>query len=92
MIPNKWLSLAGDMLDIAAERFANRGCSDWSWPEDWSPDDRREFAEALVAANVKRAPDKLTAADRADVEAMCKSDYGPPDWWVMAFLAGKLAG
>lgn len=29
------LTLAADLLDLAADEFANHGCEDWDWPADW---------------------------------------------------------
>mgnify|MGYP000367218483 FL=1 len=88
----EWVGLAAAMLDTAADSFANHGCNDWQWPADWSRAKRRRLAVAMVADNVGRPPAQFTAADRAEVDDLCRGAHGPPDWWVMRFLAGRLAG
>ena len=86
----KWCIVAGGLLDRAADRFANHGCNDWKWPKSWSRDDRLKLAIAMVCENVSRTPEQLTPDDREDVERMVSGEHGPPDWWVMRFLARQL--
>lgn len=82
------LRLAGHLLSMAAEEFGNHGCNDWDWP-DWFPADEREaFVRAMEKAN-------NPATDRADeiqesVDMYAGNDGGPPDFWVMGFLADEL--
>jgi trimethylamine:corrinoid methyltransferase-like protein len=85
-----WLKLAGELLDLASTAFTRHGCNDWKWPEDWSHAARVRFARAMVADNTKRTPRQFTAEDKEKVESMAEGEYGPPDWWVMAFLASQL--
>jgi hypothetical protein len=86
----KWLVLAGELLETASGQFSNHGCNDWTWPADWTKAERVEFATAMVCDNVKRARDELTKEDREEIKHFATSEYGPPDWWVMAFLASRL--
>lgn len=83
-----YLRLAGQLLSKAADEFGNHGCNDWEWP-DWFPVREREtFVRAMERAN-------NPASDRADevadsVGRYATREYGPPDWWVMSFLADEL--
>lgn len=86
----KWLKLAGSLLELASREFSNHGCNDWKWPEDWNRADRWAFAEAMVRDNVGNATGILTAENKEEIEHMAGRQYGPPDWWVMAFLASWL--
>lgn len=73
----KWMKLAGDLLDKAADEFTNHGCNDWWFPADWTIEDRRELVKAMYEQNgnpEEYDPDQLNVAD----------------WWVMQFLASKL--
>lgn len=75
----KWLKLAGQLLELASDKFSNHGCNDWEWPEGWSVEDRREFARAIAEE------------DGYDPEAyVAEGRYGPGDWEVMSFLAKRL--
>lgn len=56
-MPKKWMEVAGDLLDLASDTFSNHGCNDWVWPQDWTPEERRELVEAVVSENVGRPPD-----------------------------------
>ena len=76
-IPPKWLALAGDLLDMASDKFANHGCNDYHLPDDWSDEERRELMLAMEVAN--GTPEEF------DPDQRCLSD-----WWAMAFLADVL--
>jgi hypothetical protein len=73
----KWLRLAGDMLEMASEKFGNHGCNDWDFPDDWTAEDRQGLASAMHEAN-------------GDPENYEPDNIHLPDWWVMAFLADRL--
>ncbi len=47
----KWLKLAGEFLDQAADILGNRGCNDWEWPIDWTEQERKEFVLCMMADN-----------------------------------------
>jgi hypothetical protein len=88
----KWLKLAGDLLHRAADQMGNAGCNDWQWPADWTREERREFATALVAENVRKAPAELGKDELAEVRHLTRGKEGPPDWWVARFLAKQMGG
>lgn len=71
----KILDLAAAFLEKASDEYGNHGCNDWSWPEDWTVEDRIE----LVAA---------VDADEEDKERWIEGS--PPDWLVMVMLARLL--
>ena len=85
-----WLKLAGELLELASKKFANHGCNDWKWPTAWTVNQRWEFAREMAIANVKGR--ELTEEDQRDIAEFCREEFGPPDWWVMTFLATKLQG
>jgi hypothetical protein len=91
-VNKKWADLAADMLGLAADDFANHGCDDWKWPADWSAEDRRAFAAAMHEANNRKPEADFGAHEREDLEHDLKGEYGPPNWWVMRFLAARLRG
>lgn len=88
----KWNAVAGLLLDLAADTFSNHGCNDWKWPKLWTRDDRLKLVIAMVCENVRRTSDQLTPDDREEIESMVSGEFGPPDWWVMRFLARQLDG
>lgn len=81
----KWGKLAGSLLEEASEVMSNRTCNDWKWPDDWTLEERREFAEAMQIDN-----NPSTDLSEEDSENLWNHEYGPDDWWVMSFLAKKL--
>jgi hypothetical protein len=85
----KWLRLAGELLELASEKFSNKGCNDWDWPADFTDEDRQKMAAAMVAGNVGKSVSQLTADETAEVADLARR--GPPDWWVMSFLAKRLS-
>ncbi len=86
-----WLRLAGELLGLASDQFSNHGCNEWEWPADWSAVERRQLAEAIVRDNVRKTNgEKLNTEEAGQVKHMASGKHGPPDWWVMAFLAGQL--
>ena len=76
-IPPKWLALAGDLLELASDKFANHCCNDFYLPDDWSDDERRELLLAMETAN--GTPEDF------DPDQTCVED-----WCAMAFLADVL--
>lgn len=89
----KWLHLAGELLDNAAGRYSNDGCNDWGWPEDWSEEERREFAIAVAEDNLGKPLSGFTEEEVEDyVHYRSESAWGPANWSVMRFLAGRLVG
>ena len=86
----KWLRLAGELLDRAADEFSNHGCNDWDWPVDFTAEDRLKMAAAMVADNVGKSVDKLTPDETA--EAADLAERGPTDSRVMRFLSKALTG
>ncbi len=53
--------------------------------------ERRKFAEAMVRDNVcKTDGEKLNTEEAGQIKHMASGKHGPPDWWVMAFLARQL--
>lgn len=89
VIPAEWLVVASQLLDLAHGQFSNNSCNDWSWPEEWSEQQRIELATQMVAQNVHRPVDGLKDADREEIARLV--DYSPPNWWVMLFLGRLLA-
>ena len=87
-----WLPVAAELLESASLAFSVFVCNDWKWPADWSPTDRFDLAAQMVAANTGRAVEEFSRADREEVDSMVTGAYGPPDWWVMSFLASQLKG
>ncbi len=87
---SKWLAVAGGLLDRAAGALSNRGCNDWRWPANWSPEERQRLAEAMVADNLRKSVDQLTDAEIDEACTHATGEFGPPDWWVARFLARKL--
>ena len=89
---HKWLKVAGELLTEAAEKFSNHGCNDWRWPESWNAEDRWAFAHAMVCDNEHIAPGvPLTERQKQEVDELAVDrEFGPPDWWVMAFLGRQL--
>jgi hypothetical protein len=87
----KWQALAGELLEAASSQFSRHGCNDWKWPEDWTGAERFAFADAMVRDNVGKPTGRLTAEQREQVAGYTDGEYGPPDWWVMAFLGKRLA-
>jgi hypothetical protein len=77
----KWLKLAADMLELAGEELATYESSSWKWPEDWTTEDRRGFAEALARWNGDYNSEQ--------VEREVASHYGPDDHVVMTFLGSR---
>jgi hypothetical protein len=75
----KWLKLAGDLLEKASEEFSNHGCNDWKFPGDWSLEEKRELVKAMHEEN--RSPGDYNA-----------NQLDMPDWWVMSFLGKYLRG
>ena len=83
----KWLALAADMLDLAADEFGNHGCNDYNYPKDWTEGERREFALAMQADNVSKPVGELTPEEIEEAEYDVD---GTQDWAVMRFLASEL--
>ena len=73
----KWLKLAGDLLELAADEFSNHGCNDWEWPDSWSAIERREFAKSVWA-------------NCGTPEYYDPKHLHLPDMVVMSFLADQL--
>lgn len=69
--------LAAKFLQEAAERYGNDGCNDWDWPENWTPQERAEFAKGLAEHESMDPVDILRA---------------PMNYMVMYYLAELLAG
>lgn len=74
---DKWLKLAGDFLEKASDVVSNHGCNDWSWPENWSLEERQEIVKAMYE-------------DNGDPKNFDPNKLDVPDWWIMSFLATKL--
>ena len=90
MMIAKWAELAGELLDVASREFSNHGCNDWQWPPGWTTAQRRELVSAMVSDNTGRAAKDFTDEDKEEIKHMTKGAFGPPDWWVMLFLAKQL--
>ena len=86
-MPDKWLKLAGEMLELASDQFSNHGCNDWRWPDDWTQKEREGLAKAMTVQNFGRP---MTQEEEQDAVDIAKCEFGPPDWWVMDFLGQKL--
>lgn len=63
-----WLALAGNLLDLAADSFANQVCNEWEFPPQWS-DDLREAA-VLEYHQWNGDPQEAEGTDLADFCAM----------------------
>lgn len=73
----QWMKLAGELLELAKNEFANHGCNDWEFPNYWTIEEKQEFVKAMHDANgtpEEYDPERLRV----------------PDWWVMSFLAKQL--
>lgn len=75
----KWLKLAGKLLEKASEEFSNHGCNDWKFPVDWTVEERREIVKKMYEEN-------------GDPENYDPKHLHVPDWWIMSFLADQLKG
>jgi hypothetical protein len=73
----KWMRLAGEMLDVAKDEFSNHVCNDWDFPDDWTHEEKVEFVKAMHD-------------DNGSPEEFDPEHLDMPDWWIMAFLAGRL--
>lgn len=73
----KWLKLAGELLEQASHEFANHGCNDWNFPNNWTENERKEIVQAMHE-------------DNGNPEEFDPEHLSVPDWWIMAFLAGRL--
>jgi hypothetical protein len=76
-IPPKWLGLAGDLLELAADKFSNHGCNDYEFPKDWTVAERRRMLRAMHDWN-------------GDPGEYDPDEAVTMDWFVMAFLADRL--
>ena len=68
------LELAATFLNAAADKYANHGCNDWKWPDDWGPYNRSQLMSQI-------------AVDSETFETAVKRN--PPDWLVMQALAAS---
>jgi hypothetical protein len=91
-LPAKWRTMAKELLERAAEQFSNAGCNDMRWPNNWSEEERRLLAVAMVKDNTKRAEAEFNREDHETVDSMVNQEHGLTDWWVMLFLGDKLCG
>lgn len=73
----QWMKLAGELLELASDEFANHGCNDWEFPTHWTLKEKQELVKAMHDAN--GTPEEYDPK-RLQV----------PDWWVMSFLAKRL--
>lgn len=69
--------LAAGMLRLASDAFANHGCNDWSFPEDWTQEEKIQFVLEYHEWN-------------GDPEEFNANYLHLPDCAVMDFLADKL--
>lgn len=76
-VPAKWLSVAADMLEMAADKFSNHGCNDWNWPADWTEDEKDICRQSMSIANNDQS------YDPEDWEYV-------GDWQMMSFLSKVL--
>jgi len=74
----KELKLAADLLRTASDVFANHGCNDWEFPDDWTEQERHDFVKEYHDYN-------------GDPEEFNPKFLRLHDYAVMAFLARKLA-
>lgn len=79
------LKLAGILLAQAAEETTRRGCNDFLWPEFFPSTARQDLVRAM-AEDDHYTP--LQVEERVQQDTYGK--YGPPDWWVMMYLAKRL--
>lgn len=84
-----WIHLAARFLQHHSGCLAGRTCHDWRWPEHWSQEARRELCRAMVADNLRLEPEQLTPEQLQTVEHYATGVHGPPNWWVVAFLADQ---
>ena len=87
LIPAKWVLLAADLLELASGKFSCHGCNDYSYPKDWTEDERREFALAMTAWNWDKEVSELTPEQVEDAEYDVNMIN---DWQAMSFLASQL--
>lgn len=80
-MPAKWATLAGDLLELASDKFSNHGCNDFRLPESWTHQERQEFLLAMHDANESNPDIKHS-------DPWCSPVL--QDYWVMSFLADKL--
>lgn len=73
----KWIELAAQLLDEAADKYGDNVCNDWNFPKDWKVEDKQEIVKAMHVDN------------GSEVEYN-EEELDVPDWWIMAFLARKL--
>jgi hypothetical protein len=74
----KWLKLAGDLLEKASEEFANHGCNDWKFPDNWSLEEKRELVKAID--------------EEFGIGDYDPNQLDMPDYCVMSFLGYYLRG
>ena len=73
------LKLAAAMLELAAQKFSNRGCNDVddNLYEDWADEERKQFVKEYYEWN-------------GDPEEYDSEWLHIPDWALMDYLADKL--
>lgn len=77
MLSQKETILAARLLQSASNQFANHGCNDWSFPENWSDHEKKDFMKHyLEYHHINEEPDP----DRMPL----------PDCSVMEFLAHRM--
>lgn len=64
----------------------SRGCSDWDFPSDWTPEERRELVTEMLLWNGDLDP--TSAEFTQTVENF--SESGPPDHFVVGFLISEI--
>jgi hypothetical protein len=74
---NKWLKLAGDLLEKGSDLLSNKSCNDWDFPADWSEEEKIEFVQSMFQQN-------------GNPQEFDSSNLNVPDWWVASFLSQQL--
>jgi hypothetical protein len=76
-VRDKWLRLAAEFLEKAADKFSSHGCNDWEFPANWDDAEKRGFIKAIHE-------------DNGDPENFDPDNLHIPDWLAMSFLASWL--
>ena len=70
--------LAANLLEEVSNIYADNGCNDWSYPTNWTEEEKYQFAQDYHSWN----------GDLEDFEKDKRTNL--PDFAVMRFLAYKL--
>jgi len=74
-LKEKWLKLAGDVLEQHGKMMAGAKCNDWNYPDNWNGEEIEEFYKAVESWSG---------------DPRFKESGYVPDWMAIKFLANEL--